>query len=56
MADAIIERLRSAEQRAREGARLRSWVRGRHLSSVGAHDIGVVLDELRAGWETDARA
>jgi glycosyltransferase involved in cell wall biosynthesis len=53
MADAVVERLVRPDRGAREGARLRAWVLDHHLSAVGARDIGVVLDGLRAEWEAE---
>lgn len=54
MADAVIEQLTRPEQRARQGARLGARVRAHHLSSVGARQIGAVLDELRTEWAAEA--
>jgi len=46
MADAVIGLLRDPEGRAASGDRLRDWVVDKHLSPVGAADVGGVVTDL----------
>lgn len=55
MAEQVVELLGDPERRTRQGSRLQAWVRGHHLSDVGARDIGEVLDRLRARWRAEDR-